>query len=677
MSALEQIRKRPAITIGIIGFALILFLFTGINGCDRLIGGDRDTAAKVDGEKIKYDELRQATENLSEQYKQNANGQAPDNNILAEQALRQLIDQKLIEKEIARLGIKITDAEISDLIYGPDALPYFTGMAQNYGFNNMTELYTFAKSGEQGAEMAQMIIDNAVNMLREGLPQQKFESLLGAINVNKLDAKAYYDANATTSNVYLARQDLNTIPDDQVEVTDDEVRALYNKEKGRFAINDEITVADYILVNIAPSTDDYVAVQKEVEALIPELIAQPGLEAIAGNYDFTSTTVKGTADDIADNQVKNNFDKIVENGVTLLSSGQTYTIAKLLNTNSQSTTAQVETLSFTAPVANPDSIVDLLKAGTDIAQITELAAAPAAEKNLISDPLAATYLAAETGAYTLVTDPQTGVPSIVRVTDKSAPVTVYEIAKISRPVEASAATYASALEQLTAYIAANPKGADFKDNATESNFNVLQTSVSPASLSVLGLPSSGNAAKWAIDSKKGAVSDVFTDDAHSYLLAMAVSDRFTDYVPVTDPTVANDLRSRLIAEKKAAKIVGELAGKATDVDGYAAIMKATPETISVNYGSDYVRGFIPGDAALLANVAHAKKGELVGPLATRNSVIVFTVTDRETSGREFDFDTDRRTVMQREVSRVSSNLANILRAGKKISYDVQRFYQNN
>ncbi len=676
MSTLENIRKRPALTIGIIGFALVLFLFTGINGCDRFISGNRDTAAEVDGEKIKYDELRVAADNVAERYKQQ-NGANADANFSAEEALNSLINLKLINKEIERLGIKATDAEIADLIYGPTALPYFTQVAQQYGFNSMDELYQFAQSGEQGSEYGQMILENEIARLREQLPQQKFQTLLGAINVNKLDAQAYYDAASTTASIYVARQGINTVADDQVSVSDDEIRARYNENKARYAIPEQLTIADYILIDIIPSAEDRMAAQQEVETAIAQLKEQPGLEAIGGNYNFISNTVIGTKESITDTQIKNNFDKIVEESACLISAGNNYTLAKLLNTSKKPEKATVEV--FQAQVANADSLVQLLNNGTAVADVKELT--PASEKaievNLITDNSAAVYADKTVGQYFTFADPSTGMPMIATVKSYSTPVDVYEIAKIQRDVEASDATYAAQLEKLTAYIAANNNAADFKANATENNFSVLQTSIAPSNLSVLQRPASGSAAKWATDAEKGQVSDVFTDDSHSYLLVLAISDRYSDYVPVSDPGVATQLRNQLMSEKKAEKLVNDLKGKATDVDGYAAVMKVTPDSIDVKYGTDYVRGFVNGDPAFLSAVINAKKGDFVGPLATRNSVVVFTVNEIEKSAREFDFANDSRTVMQRQPSFVLRNLDQILRANKEITYDAQRFYSGN
>lgn len=675
MSALEQIRKRPAITIGIIGFALILFLFTGINGCDRLMGGDRETAAKVDGQKIKIDELRNAADIAATNYKNQYGQAAPDLNLITEQTLQGLIDQKLVDAEIERLGIRATDKEIQQMIYGQTALPYFRQMAQYYGFETMDDVYAYATSGQPGAENAMVIVDNAVEMLRQQLPQQKLQQLLGAINVNKLDAKAIYDASATTAQLTLARQDITTVADDQVNVTDDDVRRLYNSEKERYAIPTPLTALNCIVVNITPSEEDFINTKAEVDAAMRALAAAEGTEGIAGNYNFTVQTVKGTSESIADNLVKNNLDRIVSDTIVLFPAPDAYTIAKLVAVTSQPVNETVEIFAITDPAVKAAEVTEKLAAGTAVEEIEGVELQPSLNINRLTDPSAYLFEDHKVGEYFTVTDPN-GSELVAHITEMDEPVTVYEIAKIVRPIEASDATYAEQLQNLTAYVAANTTAAQFGENAAESGFPARKTMVAPSNLSVLNLPSTTGAAKWATAGKKGQVSDVFTDDAHSYLLVMAIDDRFDDYLPLSNPSVADQLRDRLTAEKKAEKLAADLKGKGTDVESYAAAMNATPETLSAKYSNNSLRGFVYGDPILLAAIETAKKGEFVGPLATRNSVVVFTVDDITTSPREFDFATDAATALNGQPSAVRNNVANILRNGKKISYDLQRFYGN-
>lgn len=669
MSALEQIRKRPAITIGIIGFALILFLFTGINGCDRVLGGDRETAAKVNGHKITINQLQAAAES---QRQNDADG-----NVSTATAMQQLIDRQLVDDAIAKLGIRVTNDEIAALIYGQTALPYFTNMAQQYGFNSMDELYAYANSGDQGAEMAQQVIDQAIDMIRTDLPGMKFQNLLGAINVNKLDAKAYYDANAQTATIYLARQDYNTVPDDAVTVTDDQIRDRYNATKSLYALNQPTTSLSYLRFDIVPSPDDYMAVQSDVEGVLAALKSTPGLEAIEGNYNYTTKTLKGSADKLDDNLVKTNLDTIKAREVALLRAGNNYAIAKLLSTETASESAKVRFFQATDPAADLDSIVALLNSGVPADSISLIVSNSAEPQplDLINSPMAYLIQGIAAGQYAPVAD-TSGNKAIAYVAEYDDPAAIYEIALIERPVEASNATYASYLDRATAYIAAHPKADTFGEGDPEAGIQIYTTTVTPDRLDVLNLPHSAGAARWAAETKKGTVSDIFTDDDHSYILVLAVDDRYDDYIPVTNSDVANAIRSRLIAEAKGAKLMADLKDRGNDVDSYAAAMGSTPETVTANYGSEYVRGFIPGDPYILAAVKAAKQGEFVGPLATRNSVVVFRVDNIDNSPREFDYTTDRQTVMQREPQMLLRNLNTILRQDADIDYDLQRFYND-
>lgn len=663
MSALEQIRKRPAITIGIIGFALILFLFTGINGCDRLIGRNRENIAKVDGEKIKYTELDQATQRLSENYKQQY-GQNPDESWVRQQALEQLIEQKLLEKEFSRLGIAVTDAEISDIIFGPAPNAYFSPemQAQN------REMYQFAQSNDPNAPYAQARLDQYAENLRQELPMQKYITLLGAITANKLDAQSVYNDKAS-STVYIASQNVMSVPDDQVKVSDDEIKARYEKDKARYRIDRETTDANYIYIPARPSDADFMAAQQEIEEIIPALASKPGLEAIANNYNFTSSTVKGSRATLASQRVGQALDSIVSRGAYLISGGENYTIGKLLDTSSASEKAKVEF--YTTTSVNNDSIVKLLNAGTPVESITEIAAIPnnPVDFDLISNPLASVFVDAATGSFISAIDPQ-GMPFIARVVEKTAPETIYEIAVINRPVEASSETFNNLLDDLTAYVTANTTADAFKANALKSNYDVLSTPVYESSLSVLNLPSTGRAAKWATNAKKGAVSEVYYDDSRTYLLALAVADRFDNYRPYTNENVNNELRSRILNEKKADKILADIKGKGNDVDSYAKAMNVTPVNRDINHSNT-------SDAALAAAVAHAKKGQFVGPIKTLDGVVVFKVEDVRPTGRDFDAQRDGDVAKSRLSRLVQGSLANILRSGKSITYSVQDLYGNN
>lgn len=678
MSALEQIRKHPAITIGVIGFALILFLFTGIDGCNRFVVGDVDSAVTVDGKKIKINELRDRANQM------NRNNQDPA--LVEQNVAQEMINEALLDEEYAKLGIVVTNSELEKILFGENAVPYFASQAQQYGFPTLEEFYKTAYSDADPSGSIRAAWENLENDVRQQLLTAKFQSLLGALTVNKLDAKAYYDDNAVTSTFTMARKDYSTLPDADFTVTDNEVKDRYKQERTRYAIPTEERLVDYIMVNVTPSTEDYQAAQTEVEDVLAQLKTTPSTDAIAGNTNFEETIVTGQPSTIADQTIKNNFDAIVADTVRVISfTNDTYTIAKLIDSYTANDSVYVDILAVDA--AQADSVANLLNTGVAVADLGNAVMQSAENQGLslidpgmtqVKDQLAQ----AEVNTYFVLNEENADptVPAtVVRVVRRPAPVQIYEIAKITRQVLPSSTTYNNLNNELRKYVAANQTPKAFREKAADAGYTSQQVLIDGSMLTIGGLPSSSAAAKWVMDAEKGKTSDVFTDNTKSYLLAVAVEDIYDDgYLGLSYPRVSDEIRAELLAEKKGDKLVNDLKGQANSVDGYAQKMGVAAETAESSFGSNYVRGFLPGDPAILANVAVADQGKLVGPIATRNSVVVFQVTGRQEHGREFNFDTDKVAAMQQEITPVLQRwFPSILRDGKDIEYNMLRFYQDN
>ena len=116
-------------------------------------------------------------------------------------------------------------------------------------------------------------------------------------------------------------------------------------------------------------------------------------------------------------------------------------------------------------------------------------------------------------------------------------------------------------------------------------------------------------------------------------------------------------------------------GKGKSVAEYAAAMGVKADTTQVTFGQGYVRGFGMNEGALQANVAVAKQGEVRGPVALNNSVVVFDVVSVAEQGRAFDYANDAMVFNQREgVQTFQNQLFNVLLGNKKVENRVQKFY---
>ena len=156
MSALEQIRQRPILIISILGVTLLLFILTAVDRPGELFT-DNHTVAKVDGEKIDYLEFQKRVEQLSQQY-QSQGYTNVDRDQLQSQVLQMMINETLLNKECNKLGLVVTDTELSMAMIGENPLPAVTQQVRQMGMPDAKTLYdAIANPTKAGITDPQMI----------------------------------------------------------------------------------------------------------------------------------------------------------------------------------------------------------------------------------------------------------------------------------------------------------------------------------------------------------------------------------------------------------------------------------------------------------------------------------------------------------------------------------------
>lgn len=685
MSTLEQIRQRPVLIISILGVALLLFILTAVDRPGELFT-DSHTVAKVDGEKIDYLEFQKRLEQQQEQMQQRGYTNV-DVAQVQEYVLQQMVNESLLKKEFERLGLTVTDNELSQAMLGATPSPYVQQMVQSMGIPSAQLLYEAAfnptKSGvtpEQAPQFQSAWAELEKNT-EEMMLQQKFMALFaGTLTANKLDAKALYEDNATTSTIVYAKKDLSTLKDADFTPTDAEINDLYNQEKNRYRINEKQVVISYIAVDVVPSTDDLAAAQREVEDAIVGLRMNEGTDAVASNGKFYVNRVSATEASLAP-ALKKAVPSMAKDSVAMISFiDNQYTIAKLLDVTTSIDSVLVD-VAFINETADADSVIARLNTGASKIDMGD-AIAQSQDSMWVSllDPGIAQFkdqiATAETGSYFKPEGGQNGMT--MRVRSRKAPVAVYDVAEITYDVVPSNATIQQLNGDLRKYLADNSTAAKFTSEATKAGYSALSAVVTPSTLSINGLQESRGAAKWALDAKKDQVSGVFNNDRDSRLLAVAVNDVYDGkFVPATNETVRNYLTNKVMNRKKAEKLIADYNGKGKSVAEYAAAMQVKADTTQVTFGQPYVRNFPMYESALQANVAVAKKGELVGPVALNQSVVVFTVTDVTAPSREFDYKNDAMVFNQREgVASFQRTLPAVLLGNKKVENKIQKFYSD-
>ncbi len=175
---LEQMRKHMNwIMWSILAIIIVTFLFFGIFPS----GGGRGVAAKVNGDVITTTEVNRVYRNMLETYRQIFKDKLDDAlaKNLRTQALRDLIQNRLLVQEAERIGLKVTDQEIQAAIMSVPA---------------------FSPQGRFDKVAYERYLDY-INMKPSVFEESQREMIL--------------------------RQKLERIIEDGVDVTDDEVKAAY------------------------------------------------------------------------------------------------------------------------------------------------------------------------------------------------------------------------------------------------------------------------------------------------------------------------------------------------------------------------------------------------------------------------------------------------------------------
>lgn len=690
MATLEKIRSKSALLLIIVGAGLLAFIIGDFFTSGRTLFGTGTTIAKVDGTKIDIQEFQRRVQDASQQAQ--AQNQRMDQAVLQQQVLNSMIAEKLFDKEIKDLGLTVTDQELTDMMVGKNSQYVDRMVQQQLGVPDAKTAHDMAfnptKYGMQQAQAQQLQaywLDLEKNVERM-LLQQKFQNLFaGTLVANELDAKALYDDNAATAHIIYAKKDFSTLKDDEFEVSESDINAIYDKEKKRYILTEPSRMVNYIAVNIVPSEADILAGQKKVEDALAALNASPELQGLADMPEFVTDRRKLTQADVdRQSRLKAAVDSLSVGRATLVSkTGNDYTIAKLLGKSQEVATAKIDFLAIQGSKAQVDSLVGVLNSGVSFDSIAASPLVAQSQKDMEVQLLDANYAPIKE----IIADRATGVyftpdtiaegGRIFRVSERNAPVTVYDLASVTFTTEPSNATVNDLDAALRKYLDENKDAKSFADNAQEAGYTTFPATVSASSPMIGNLNDSHPAVAWTMDAKKGQVSPIFGDIQTGRFLAVALNDIYDGgYVPARDPQVHAMLTSEARNNKKAAKLLADYEGKAKDVAGYAKLMSVSVDTTTVNFGQYMVPGLGINESAVQGKIANAQKGALVGPMKANNSVIVLQVTEVDKEGRPYDFEESSvRFNQQRGAARMMNALDRILLGNKEVTNNINVFYK--
>jgi len=277
----ERLGKIVALTIGISLFAFIVTEV--ITSGKSFFRGSGNDVGEVNGEKITTDEFNKRLDQNTAQFKQQS-GQSTINpqflSYIQETTWNQVISQKILQKEIDKLGIAVGNSESADMINGPNPNPQIaqnftnqqTGQLDRNALKDFLNRVLAAKTDDPMKKSWNAFVDQLID---EQKAQKYLTIVRNGLYVNSLEAADDYMAKNKLVNFKYVTTDYASIADDKVTLTEDDYKSYYDDHKNQFKNQQELRSIDYVAFNGSPSADDSAAVKASLAKLIPEFKSTP------------------------------------------------------------------------------------------------------------------------------------------------------------------------------------------------------------------------------------------------------------------------------------------------------------------------------------------------------------------------------------------------------------------
>ena len=293
MSVIQKIRnKYIGLVVGAIIVALIGFLVMDAmqSNVRNVFGADQTLLANVNGNRIEYKDY----ESLRSKYEENMKARSKDGNLtdeertqMQEQVWNDLVNETLVNEEISKLGIELTDKELQDMMTGPFADP----MVQQNFKDPTTGVFDPNK-------VSQYI--KSLNQDKTGVQRQQWKDFEDALiksrlstKFNDLISKGIYmpkfmldrmSVEATSSaSISFVSVPYTAINDADVKISDADIQKFMDKNAEQIKSQEATAKIDYVSFDIIPSKDDTAASLGVINGLATEFSTTTDNETFLAN----------------------------------------------------------------------------------------------------------------------------------------------------------------------------------------------------------------------------------------------------------------------------------------------------------------------------------------------------------------------------------------------------------
>ena len=651
MAVLQKMRNKFGVAISVIIALSLLYFIAPMDDLMNLFGRP-ENVGEINGTGISYEDfsaevgtfttINEITTGSSAQTDQ-AHQQ------IRNAAWQSLLDRFMFFKNCEAAGIKVSDAEVADLIAGNhispiiEQNPLFQAEDGTFSVERVREINRQAESDET--------LKLYWNYLKQTVRTQQFYAKYGSLFAysaveSPLSLKEAVEAGNTTADIELVTIPYGYVRDTTVKVSNKEIKAYYKAHQDEFKQKASRDI-EYVVFEVKPSAADVAYTEKSINDVLDEFAKTDNLKNfLLKNSDRSLSNRWYKKGELA--TVSADIDKFVFSGSKGISpvvkEGNSFFSARVIDSENVPDSVYVKhiLLQGAGAAKKADSLAAVVTKTP--ARFAELVLNYSADQGS-ADGGQLGNIGWMTQSYMIpgfesVLTAKVGKPYVIKtqygshvvvVTKTTKPIAKKQVAILEKSVLASKETFNGFYNEANKFATLAGGTLDGYLKAVDSLgvYSHKQNRVLESTSTFGSVDQAREVTRWVFEAKKGKASGIITVNNTFFFVAAVKEVRKDGFAELSE--VSSQIQSKLYTDKRNAHKAELVAESLAENPTLEAVAEANGTTVSTR--SDI--SFSPMSAgvvepALLGAILKSEIGAVSGPVQGQNGVYVFKTTRRDT-----------------------------------------------